>query len=101
MNCRLRRRNRFPHCRDWVAQAGAVTLGLSRKRRAEWFRLAKGQIAAEDSIAVRAESFGEGNEQGSVAVAAGTVSKDEGMAVWGLRRVEETADGGIERVVEK
>jgi hypothetical protein len=48
---------------------------------------------------VAAESFGQRHKQGSVAVAASAVGEDEGVVVWDLRRVQEAADGGIERIV--
>jgi len=48
-----------------------------------------------------AESFREGNEEGSHAVAAGSVRQDQGVSRHGVRLVEPASDEGFEREVLK
>jgi hypothetical protein len=84
-----------------VAQSHAIAFGIAGKRRSGAPLLAKGEIAAENDVAIRGEAFSQRHEQGSIAIRACAVGQDEGVAVGIRRRVQEAAHGGHERVVEK
>src|SRR5580658_3775076 len=77
-----------------VAQSHAIAFGIAGKRRSGAPLLAKGEIAAENDVAIRGEAFSQRHEQGSIAIRACAVGQDEGVAVGIRRRVQEAAHGG-------
>jgi hypothetical protein len=84
---------------EGVLQTGAVARGVTGAGWAEGPGLAIGKIAAQDGEAIRAESFGQGYEERGLCIRAGSVRKDQAVAVGSLRREEVTADSGFGGVI--
>jgi hypothetical protein len=82
--------------RNCIAQARAIAFRIARKRRAGTPLLAKGEIAAQDDVAMSGKSFAERDQKRSIAIRARAVSKDQSVAVWTRRRVQEAANGGVQ-----
>src|SRR5258708_7923382 len=79
-----------------VAQARAIAFRIARKRRAGAPLLTEGQITAQNNVAMSGKSFAERDQKRSIAIRARAVSKDQGIAVWARRRVQEAADSGVQ-----
>ena len=71
----------IPERRNRILQAGAITLGLARPRRTEGSILTVGEIAAQHDEASSSKSFRQRNQQRSLAIRSGTVSKNKSVAV--------------------
>jgi hypothetical protein len=80
---------------DGCAEASLVALGAAARRRAGGAGLAEGQIAAKDGKAGGAESFGQCDEQGSLAVGAGAVRQYQTVRRRLGRAMKKAADGEI------
>jgi len=84
---------------EGVLQPGAVASRIARAGRTEGPRLAIGQIAAKHGKAATAEGFRQRHEKRGCCVRTCAVGQDETIAVGILRRVEKTADLGIDGTV--
>jgi len=77
------------------AEASLVALGAAARRRTGGAGLAEGKIAAKNSETGGAESFGQCDEQGSLAVGAGTVRQYQTVRRRLGRAMKKAADGEI------
>ena len=92
-------RDILAHNRNCIAQTRTIALRIARKRRASAPLLAERQITAQDDVAMSGESFADRDQEWSSAIRARAMSKDQGVAVWVRRRVQEAADRGVQRVI--
>ena len=92
---------RFANDRNCIPQARAIALGIARERRAMPPLLPERQVTAQDGLAGSGERFAHRNQQRRVAVAPCSVSENQGITVRIGGRMQETANGRVEGIVEK
>jgi len=80
---------------DGCAEASLVALGAAARRRTGGAGLAEGKIAAKNSETGGAESFGQCDEQGSLAVGAGAMRQYQTVRRRLGRAMKKAADGEI------
>ncbi len=83
------------HGSDCIPQPRAVAFRIAWERRAGSPLLAKGQIAAENDIAILRKSLAERHDQRSRAIRASAMRQDQRIAIGILRRMQKAADGGV------
>ena len=81
--------------RNRIAQTRAIAFRIARKRRAGSPLLAKGQIAAQNDVAMSGKSFAERHQQRSSAIRARAMRQDQSVAVGIFGSVQKSANSGI------
>jgi hypothetical protein len=93
--------DRFSNHGCGVPQAGAIALGVTAEGRAMPPLLPERQVTAQDGVACGGERFADSDQQRSGAVAPRSVGENQGITVRIGGRMQETANGRVEGIVEK
>jgi hypothetical protein len=93
--------DRFSNHGYGVAQARAIALGVAGEGRAMLPLLPERQVTAQDGVAGSGERFTHRNQQKGIAVGARPVGENQGITVRKGGRMQETANGRVEGIVEK
>ena len=89
------------HRGNRIAQASAVALSVAGKWRPEGFLLPKRKIAAQNRVAMSAESLSERNEQWCIAITARAVRQDQCVPARNIRSMHPAAYMRLNILIEE